>query len=213
MDTPALLPVSLQLQGKQCLVVGGNASAEQRVRTLLACEARVLLVSPEVTPALRALAQQGIIVWESVPFHPAHLTAAAVVLVTTSDAQQNAWIATLAKQQRCLISVTDMPALCDFYMPAIVRRGHLTLAISTEGQAPAFASWLRKYFERVLDSRLGETVARYALMRSALRRRYPDFQQRAKAWAQILTQDPPPVLTPEQAEAPETHPTQTARVL
>jgi siroheme synthase-like protein len=172
-------------------VVGGDTSAEQRVRTLLACEAVVHLVSPQVTAWLAGMAYRGALQWQQAAFHSAHLSAMAVVFVTTSDPQQQAWIAALARQQHCLVHVTDNPALCDFFMPAVVRRGHLTLAISTEGQAPAFAAWLRKQLERLLDHRLGDVVARYARLRPALRQRYPDLRTRAQAWERLLTEDPP----------------------
>lgn len=194
MATQAILPVSLHLQGKTCLVVGGGAVAETRVRTLLSCQALVRLVSPEVTPWLATIAHRGVLQWHQALFQPGHLAAITVVFIATSDRQTNAWITTLAKQQHCLVNVADDPALCDFSMPAIVRRGDLTLAVSTAGQSPAFAAWLRKRLERLLDLRLGQVVAHYARLRPFMKQCYPDMRTRAQAWDQLLTDDAPPVF-------------------
>jgi len=191
MAAQPLLPISLQLQGKTCLVVGGGVVAETRVRTLLACQGRVRLVSPQVTPWLSHLAQEGTIAWQHEVFHPVHLQAVAVVFVATDDRSTNAHIATLARAQHCLVNVADDPAYCDFFMPALVHRGDLTLAISTAGQAPAFASWLRKRLERLLDHRLGHMLAYYATLRPVMKQRYPDMSARAQAWEQLLNDDPP----------------------
>ena len=196
MDTPHLFPISLNLQHKRCLVVGGGAVAERRVRSLLACSAVVHLVSPEVTPWLAEKARQGSVQWTPETFHPTHLHDMAVVLVATNEPRTNAQIAVLARQQHCLVNVADDPAHCDFYLPAVVRRGHLTLAISTEGHAPAFTAWLRKQLERLLDPRLSNIVARYAALRPEMQQRYPDLQARTQAWEQLLAAEMPALFSP-----------------
>jgi precorrin-2 dehydrogenase/sirohydrochlorin ferrochelatase len=196
MDAPHLFPVSLNLQHKRCLVVGGGAVAERRVRSLLACRAVVHLVSPEVTSGLAQLARQGAIQWTQETFQPAHLHEMAVVLVATNNPRTNAQIASLARQQHCLVNIADDPVHCDFYLPAVVRRGHLTLAISTEGHAPAFTAWLRKQLERLLDPRLSHIVARYAALRPEMQQRYPDLQARAQAWEQLLAAEVPALFPP-----------------
>jgi precorrin-2 dehydrogenase/sirohydrochlorin ferrochelatase len=191
-----LLPISLNLQDKRCVVVGGENVAEKRVRSLLACGAAVQVVSPALTPGLTVLAQQEVILWTSDALRPEVLAAAFVVFVVTHDQQTNAHVARLARQYGCLVNVADDPAHCDFYMPAVVRRNHLTLAISTEGQAPGFAAWLRSRFERQLSPQLGDAVVRYARLRPGMRQRYPDLQARAQAWERFLTAEAPPLFLP-----------------
>lgn len=191
MEAPHLLPVSLNLQDRRCVVVGGGSVAERRVRSLLACGATVQVISPAVTPWLAALAQQEAILWTPDTFRPAGLEAAFVVFVATNDQQTNAQIARLARQHGCLVNVADDPAHCDFYMSAVVRREHLTLAISTEGQAPGFAAWLRRRFERLLSPQLGDAVAHYARLRPGLQQRYPDLPARVQAWEQLLAAEAP----------------------
>lgn len=205
MDTPAIFPVSLHLHGKCCLVVGGDAMAETRVRALLACEAMVRLVSPQVTRWLATLAHRGTIQWEQGPVEPAHLTAVSVVFVTTQEPQIRTQITTLAQQHPCLVHITDHPIQSDFSLPAVVRRGPLTLAISTAGQAPAFAAWLRKQLERLLDHRLGQVVEAYARLRPAMKQRYPDYATRAHAWEELLTAHQPALFSspPTETDARE----------
>lgn len=208
MDTPYLFPISLNLQQKPCLVVGGGTIAERRVQTLLSCGATVHLVSPTATPWLTAAAQRGAIRWTPEVFQPAHLDGVAIVLVATNKSQVNADIAALARQRHCLINVVDDPAHCDFYLPAVVRRGALALAISTEGQAPAFAGWLRRQLDRLLAPHLGEVLTRYAALRFDMQQRYPDLSERAAAWAALLAREAPVLFTQsatdEAPQAPET---------
>lgn len=199
-ETPALFPISLHLHGKRCLVIGGDAVAETRVRALLTCEAVVCLVSPQVTPWLATLAQRGAIQWDQGPVQAVHFAAVSVVFVTVQEPQMRAQITTLAQPYPCLVHITDHPAQSDFSLPAVVRRGPLTLAISTAGQAPAFAAWLRKQLERLLDHRLGQVVEAYARLRPAMKHRYPDYATRARAWEELLTaQQPALFISPSTA--------------
>ncbi|MGE3538510.1 MAG: bifunctional precorrin-2 dehydrogenase/sirohydrochlorin ferrochelatase [Candidatus Tectimicrobiota bacterium] len=207
MDTPYLFPISLNLQHKPCLVVGGGTIAERRVQTLLSCGAVVHLVSPEATSWLSTAAQQGALRWTPDVFQPAHLEGIAIVLVATNQSKVNAEIAALARQRHCLINVVDDPAHCDFYLPAVVRRGALALAISTEGQAPAFAGWLRKQLEQLLDPQLGEVLAHYAAQRLEMQQRYPDLQARSAAWAALLAAEAPTLFTLRAAQETEVHTT------
>jgi siroheme synthase-like protein len=194
MEQPQLFPVSLNLQGKTCLVVGGGAVAEKRVRSLLSCGAVVRLVSPDVTPWLAEAAEVGTLVWKHEPFRPEHTDGAMVVCVATSERETNAEIYRLAKQRHCLVNVADDPPHCDFYMPAVVRRGHLTVAVSTEGQAPAFAAWLCRLFDRILDRRLDRVVAGYARIRPLMKQRYPEMRPRVQAWERRIEDDAPQVF-------------------
>ena len=194
MATAQTFPVSLNLAQKQCLVVGGGGIAERRVQSVLACGATVHVVSPEVTPWLAAAAHQGTLCWTRATFCPTHLQGVAVVFVATDDHQTNARIATLARQQSCLVNAIDDPQHCDFYMPAVVRRGALSVAIATDGQAPAFAAWMRKCLDRLLHPDLGRLVAHYARHRPALQRRYSSMPARARAWEQLLADDAPEIF-------------------
>jgi siroheme synthase-like protein len=194
MEQPQFFPVSLNVQGKTCLVVGGGPVAEKRARSLLSCGAVVRLVSPDVTPWLAAAAEAGTLVWQHEPFRPEHVEGALVVCVATSERQTNAEIYHVAQQQRCLVNVADDPPHCDFYMPAVVRRGHLTVAVSTEGQAPAFAAWLCRLFDRLLDRRLDQVVAAYARLRPVMKQRYPGMRARIQAWERRIESDAPQVF-------------------
>jgi siroheme synthase-like protein len=197
MTTAQMFPVSLNLAQKQCLVVGGGSIAERRVQSVLACGATVHVVSPELTLWLAAAAQQGTLRWTRATFCPTHLQGTVVVFVATDDRQTNARIAALARQHSCLVNVVDDPQHCDFYMPAIVRRGALSVAVATDGQAPAFAAWIRKCLDRLLHRDLGQLVAHYARQRLSLQQRHPSMPARVRAWEQLLADDAPEIFAYE----------------
>lgn len=194
MESPHLFPITLSLHHKKCLVVGGGNIAERRVRSLLDCGAIVHIVSPALTPWLHEAAQRGAVQWTRGPFQPGHLHDSMLVLVATDAAATNTQIAKLAREQRCLVNVADDPPHCDFYLPAVVRRDHLTLAISTEGQAPAFAAWLRKFFERLLRPDLGQLLKHYAGQRHSMQQRYPNMTERTRAWEYLFADDKPEIF-------------------
>ncbi len=195
MRKPRLYPVSLNLQGKECLVIGGGALAEKRVTSLLECGASVQVVSPELTPALARLARRGSISWIRDIFRQEHLGSPDVVFGATDDREANHWLYRLAKERHCLVNLADDPPRCDFHLPSVVRRGNLAVAVSTDGQSPAFAAWVAKLFDRVLDQGAGKVLARYARLRPRMKARYPEMQQRAQAWQRVLDRESPRILT------------------
>jgi len=154
----------------------------------------VQVISPDVTPKLAALAQRGAVLWTQDTVRPGLLAEAFVVFVATNDPHINVQVTQLARQHHCLVNVADDPGQCDFYMPAVVRRGHLTLAISTEGRAPGFSAWLRRQFERLLAPHLADAVARYARLRPEMKQVSPDPQALAYAWEQLLSAEAPPLF-------------------
>ncbi|HEY3129380.1 MAG TPA: bifunctional precorrin-2 dehydrogenase/sirohydrochlorin ferrochelatase [Acidobacteriota bacterium] len=195
MRKPKLYPVSLNLQGKTCLVIGGGAVAEKRVKSLLQCGALVRLVSPQLTPALSRLARHGSVSWIKDVFREEHIGAPQVVVGATDDRTANHWIYQLAKKRHCLVNLADDPPHCDFHLPAVVRRGNLALAVSTDGQSPAFAAWVAKLLDRLLDRGAGKVLARYARLRPRMKALYPGMRQRAEAWQCVLEKESPRILT------------------
>ncbi|HEV8132855.1 MAG TPA: bifunctional precorrin-2 dehydrogenase/sirohydrochlorin ferrochelatase [Acidobacteriota bacterium] len=189
-----LCPVSLNLENKACLVIGGGNIAEKRVRAVLDCGAQVRVISPQVTPVLARLSQRGSIVWIRDIFREAHLGSPDVICGATDDPSANAWIYNLAKKRHCLVNLADDPRHCDFHFPAVVRRGHLAVAVSTDGQSPAFAAWLAKLLDDLLDRYLGRVLARYAQLRPKMKALYPRMTDRAQAWQRMLDEEGPRVL-------------------
>ena len=142
-----LFPISLKLRGRLCVVVGGGAIAESKVQSLLAAEAHVVVIAPEVTESVAAWARAGQIEWQEKEFAAEDLCGAFLVVAGTSSPLLNHEVFRQCETDGILCNVVDDPEFCHFYYPAVVRRGALQIAISTEGQSPALAQRLRRELE------------------------------------------------------------------
>lgn len=145
-------PVCLRLAGKPVLVVGGGAVATGRVRGLLAAGAAVRVVAPQVDPELVAAAAQGRLTLEQRRFAPADVEGAMLVIAAVDDPRVSERIVAAARVRGIWCTAVDKPALCDFTMPSVGRRGPITVAVSTSGKAPALAAQLRRRFEAQLHA-------------------------------------------------------------
>lgn len=160
-------PLFALIEDRSCLVVGGGPVGERKVRDLLTAGARVTLVSRELTPGLGQLAVQGRIRYVPGDFRPAHLEGMILVIGATDDQEVNALVSAAAQARGLLVNIVDQPELCTFIVPAQVRRGPLTLAVSTGGASPALARRLREE----LEERFGADYALYLRVLKALRER------------------------------------------
>jgi len=142
-----LFPISLKLRGRLCVVVGGGVIAESKIQSLLVAEAHVVVIAPKVTESVAAWARAGQIEWQSRTFSMEDLCGAFLVVAGTSSAQVNHDVFQQCEAEGILCNVVDDPEHCHFYYPAVVRRGALQIAISTEGQSPALAQRLRRELE------------------------------------------------------------------
>ena len=137
--------MGLRLTGRKCLVVGGGTVAARKVAALVGCGADVHVVSPTFGEALAA---DESITRHASAYDPALLDGAALVIAATDDEAVNRRVAEDAWSRGILVNVVDTPSLCDFYCPAVVRRGPLAIAIHSGGAAPALARRLRQQLER-----------------------------------------------------------------
>jgi precorrin-2 dehydrogenase / sirohydrochlorin ferrochelatase len=145
-----LFPMFLKLEGRRCLVVGAGKVGESKIRSLLTARARVHVVAPRATPSVVAWERAGVLSWRARPFEPGDLDGVFLVVAATSFADVNDSVYLEARRRQVLCNVVDDPERCDFFYPAVVRRGDLQVAISTAGKSPALAQRLRKEFERQL---------------------------------------------------------------
>jgi precorrin-2 dehydrogenase/sirohydrochlorin ferrochelatase len=143
-----LFPMFLKLAGRPCLVVGAGTIAESKIETLVQAGAKVRVVAPEATPKVRAWARGRKIAWQRRSFRARDLERMFLVVAATPSTELHERIFRLARRTGALCNIVDVPRLCDFYYPAVVRRGALQIAISTAGQSPALAQRLRKELER-----------------------------------------------------------------
>jgi precorrin-2 dehydrogenase len=145
---PKVFPMFLKLEGRRCLVVGAGTIAEGKIGGLIATDASIRVIAPEATAQVQAWAGEGKIDWERRTFQPCDLQGAFLVVAATSSTPLHEEIFAEARKLGVLCNVVDVPHLCDFFYPAIVRRGSLQIAISTAGESPALSQRLRKELEQ-----------------------------------------------------------------
>jgi precorrin-2 dehydrogenase/sirohydrochlorin ferrochelatase len=170
-------PIFTVIKDKPCLVVGGGAVGERKVQDLMAAEARVTVVSRTLTPALAALADRGEIRYLPEDFTEAQVEGMALVMAATDDPEVNARVSAAAQTRAIWVNVADAPEYCTFIVPAQVRRGDLTLAISTGGASPALARRLREELQQYFGPEYGPYLDLLKRVRTRLlteRRAHPD---------------------------------------
>jgi len=183
----------LRLAGRRCLVVGGGEVGLEKVEGLLACGAAVTLVAPEVHAALEALAVEGSIEWEARGYSRDDLDGMFLVIAATGDSEVNIAVSHDAESRAMLVNVVDVPPLCNFILPAVVRSGPLAIAISTAGASPALA----KRMKREIAELFGEEYAELAMIlneaRGWAKATLPSFQRRRDFFEAIVNGEPDPI--------------------
>ncbi len=192
LETPFYI-ACLRLRGRRCLVVGGGDVGVEKVEGLLACDADVTLVAPEAHPTLAELAAEGSIRWERRPFAPSDLDGCLIAIAATNDTDVNIAVFDEAERRAMLVNVVDVPPLCNFILPAIVRTGPLAVAISTAGASPALA----KRMKREISDLFGEPYATLAVLlndaRGWAKATLPTYQDRKEFFESIVNGDPDPI--------------------
>jgi precorrin-2 dehydrogenase/sirohydrochlorin ferrochelatase len=143
----SLFALFLKLEGRKCLVVGAGNVAQSKIRSLLDSGASVRVIAPRANAAVEEWSRTGLITWEARSFEAADLDGTVLVIAATSSSAVNETIFREAQQRNVLCNAVDDPKRCNFYYGAVVRRGKLQIAISTEGQSPALAQRVRRELE------------------------------------------------------------------
>ncbi|MDY6917284.1 MAG: bifunctional precorrin-2 dehydrogenase/sirohydrochlorin ferrochelatase [Chloroflexota bacterium] len=180
-------PVTLYVQGKRCVVIGGGEVAFRKAQALLQHGALVEVISPGLCPELSRLAATGAV--RAVPreYRAGDLDGAFVAVAATDDAGTNSRVAAEATERRVLVNVADTPALCSFIMPSCLRRGPVTVAVSTGGKSPALARRIRTELERSLTTEYGSLASLVEQVRSELKER--GIVLPGEAWQRALDLD------------------------
>ena len=160
-------PVSLDIKNRKCLVVGGGGVGTRKVMTLIDCDAKVTVVSPDVRGKLLELADRGLIILEKRPYRETDLDGMFLVIGTTDDEELNRQISMDAEKLNMLCNIADHPEVCNFILPSIVNRGDLTISISTSGKSPALAKRLRIE----LEEQFGNEYAEFLRLMGAIRKK------------------------------------------
>lgn len=179
-------PVFLNLRGRRVLVVGGGPVAERKIEALLEAGALVTLVSPEATPHLDDLAARGAITVSRRVFSESDMDGAVLAISATNDPAVQKRVAAAAAARNILVNTVDRPDLCDFIMPAVVRRGDVVVAISTSGASPALARALRSKIEGVVTEEVARTARILKAVRPEVQSRFADEDQRRRFFETVL---------------------------
>jgi precorrin-2 dehydrogenase / sirohydrochlorin ferrochelatase len=193
LETPFYI-ACLRLTGRRCVVIGGGQIGLEKVEGLLACDGRVTLIAPEAVPELEELSREGSIEWERREYAGAgDLEGVFIAIAATSDTDVNIRVYEDAERRAMLVNVVDVPPLCNFILPAIVRTGPLAIAISTAGASPALA----KRIKSEIAASFGEPYARLAELLNEVRGwakgTLPTYQDRKEFFESIVNGDPDPV--------------------
>src|SRR6478736_3162410 len=202
LETPFYI-ACLKLSGRRSLVVGGGEIGLEKVEGLLACDGDVTLVAPAAVPELEALAREGSIRWERREYEPADLEGTFMVIASTNSTDVNIRVYEDAEKRAMLVNVVDVPPLCNFILPAILRTGPLAIAISTAGASPALA----KRMKAEVSELFGEEYARLAVIlndaRGWAKGTLPTYQDRKEFFEEIVNGDPDPVELVREGREPE----------
>jgi precorrin-2 dehydrogenase / sirohydrochlorin ferrochelatase len=192
LETPFYI-ACLRLTGRRCVVIGGGEVGLEKVEGLLACDADVTLIAPEAHPELIQLALEGSIQWERREYESGDLDGALIAIAATDNTDLNVRVFDEAEARAMLVNVVDVPPLCNFILPAIVRTGPLAVAISTAGASPALA----KRMKREIGELFGEPYANLAILLNEVRgwakATLPTYQVRKEFFEGIVGGDPDPV--------------------
>ncbi len=184
-----LYPILIDLRGRRCVVVGGGPVAERKVMRLLESGAAVHVVARAATPKLEALASSGQIRLSRRGASPDDLTGALLVFVATDDAAVNRALAGSAREGGGLVNVADDPDACSFMLPAVFRRGDLTIAVSTAGGSPALAKRLRERLEATIGPEYEAFLAALRILREQAHAQIPDAALRQALYRQAVDSD------------------------
>jgi siroheme synthase-like protein len=192
LETPFYI-ACLRLTGRRCLVAGGGNVGLEKVEGLLACDAEVTLVAPDAHPELIQLALEGSIRWERKQYEASDLDGCLIAIAATNVSEVNIRVFEDAEERAMLVNVVDVPPLCNFILPAIVRNGPLAIAISTAGASPALA----KRMKREIAGTFGEPYAQLAVLlneaRGWAKATLPTYQDRKEFFESIVNGEPDPI--------------------
>ncbi|MSP85908.1 MAG: uroporphyrinogen-III C-methyltransferase [Methylotenera sp.] len=180
------LPIFMNITNRPCVVIGGGEVASRKVAMLLKANAAITLYSPEICQALQALSVAGKITTIHARFEAQQLAGACLVIAATNVVAVNTAVSIAAKAQNIPVNVVDSPALCTFTMASIVERSPIVIAISSEGNAPVLARYIRTRIETMLPAGYGRIAGIAGEFRDKVKAKYATSQARRIFWEGVL---------------------------
>ena len=183
----------LKLTGRRCLVVGAGDVGLEKVEGLLACDAEVHVIAPDACEGVRALVAAGDVEWTERPFAPGDVEGHFLAIAATSSTETNIAVFEEAERRSMLCNVVDVPPLCSFILPAIVRTGPIAIAISTAGASPALAKRMKREIAELYGPEHAELAAILNDARGWGKATLPTFGDRRDFFEAIVNGDPDPI--------------------
>lgn len=180
------LPIFMNITNRPCVVIGGGEVAARKVATLLKANAAITLYSPEICPELQALTDAGEITYINAGFDESQLPGACLAIAATDVEAVNIAVSVAAKAQNIPVNVVDSPALCTFTMASVVERSPIVIAISSEGNAPVLARYIRTKIETMLPAGYGRIAGIAGEFRDKVKARFVTTQERRIFWEGVL---------------------------
>ncbi len=181
-----LYPVSLDIGGKRCLVVGGGAVAARKIKALLLCGGTVQIISPHGCQAIVRLAESGAITWHQRGYRPGDVKGAFLVFAATDDPKVQKMVAEDAARHHVLLNSAANPPVSDFHVPAKIRRRDFVIAVSTGGGSPALARLLKMQLAREYGEEYGVLVELMARIRRLVVNQSSDAEKNKTLFQSIL---------------------------
>lgn len=179
-------PIFMDLEGRDCLVVGGGSVAARKAGLLVRAGARVEVVAPVLCQALQAQLDDGKISYQPRTFEDADIEKKVLVIACTDQQVVNQRVSELAKQQNVPVNVADQPELCSFLVPSIIDRSPVQVAVSTGGHSPVLARLLRARLESYVPAAYGRLAKLVESFRDQVKQRFSRVEQRRQFWENAL---------------------------
>ena len=181
----AKYPIFLELSGRRAVVIGGGAVAVRKAQSLLAAGARLVVVAERIDDMLTSLCRGRKAELIRSKYSKDYLAEAVLAIAATNNRQLNERIYKDCQELEVLCNVVDEPDLCDFFVPAVVKRGDLQIAVGTEGHCPAYAGHVRKKLEKIFTDKHGQFLAELETLRKRIIEDVPDPAERKALLGQL----------------------------
>lgn len=179
-------PAFLNIENRNCLVVGGGEVAARKLDLLLKANARINIVARSLCSEIEMLASEGRIAHIGQEYYETLLDDCVLVIAATDDESLNRQVSEQARRRNLPVNVVDNPALCTFIMPSVIDRHPVQIAISTGGASPVLARLLRTRLETMIPASFGRLATLMATVRAQIRQQIPDMRKRRRFWEDIL---------------------------
>jgi precorrin-2 dehydrogenase/sirohydrochlorin ferrochelatase len=185
----AKYPIFLELSGRRVVVIGGGGVAVRKVQTLMSTGARIIVVAERIDDMMTAMCAGTDVELVKGSYSKSYLASAVLAIAATNNSDLNKKIYKDCQELDILCNVVDVPELCDFYVPAVVKRGKLQIAIETDGGSPAYAGHIRKKLEKVFTEKHGEFVAELETLRKRVIDEIADATDRKAVFGELVNDE------------------------